>query len=242
MIGFPLLLRQPAFLQHGNRCFIECFSVSSCTDKAGLPVFSICCLLMTSDFEIVFFCYDDTYFTIVLAVLKPWSVATNSLLDAFLQLRHRVTQYNSSCCLDSSNKLTNIHDKEMSDKQTMLTCFPAHLLLLDSLRLPWCIALCAGGMHVLGCLERFSQPSWTPAHLSPDRHMSLLHLHYHPKWGASAVGKTKALSRGDVELSFQSAQSSPLIRWSPLRLCLSSWKVTVQECMGRFQSSLAGSE
>lgn len=51
-------------------------------------------------------------------------------------------------------------------------------------------------MHVLRCLERFPQSSWTPTHSSPDRYMSLLHLHHCPKWNASAAAETKALGRG----------------------------------------------
>lgn len=58
------------------------------------------------------------------------------------------------------------------------------------------MALCPRSVHVLRCLERFSQSSWTPAHPSPDRHMSLLHLHRYPQISASAAAETKALGRG----------------------------------------------
>lgn len=86
----------------------------------------------------------------------------------------------------------------MPNKQT-LTCFPAHLFFVESCLLPWCIAVCPRSVHVLRCLERFSQSSWTPAHPSPDRRVSLLHFHRYSKQNASAVGETKALSGGKSE-------------------------------------------
>lgn len=193
----------------------------SCSE-AGLSVFSI-----YSSHSKVFKC-DDTQ------QLRPYCN-----IKAAPKTNHKKCIYN--CISEHWGKRIIIHlvpaawtlnkRQKTPDKQT-LTCFPAHLFWVESCLLPWCIALCLRSVRVLRCLKRFSQPSWTPAHPSPDRHMSLFHLHPHSWLNASAAAETKALSGGDKwRLSFQSAQSLLLIRRN--RGPIGKWK---------FPSLLAGSE
>lgn len=125
------------------------------------------------------------------------------------------------CCLGLPNK---DKPKKKSDKQT-LTCFPAHLFFVEFCLPPQCIALCPRSVHVLRCLERFPQSPWTPAHPSPDRRLSLPHLHRCPRLNSSAIRqKQKPLSRGKcddfVPVGSISSADKMIFHWS-------GWKMDV---------------